>query len=304
MIRLLSLAVIAAVASPGADRVFAQPKESPGYWKFVERVRVEYPAEKVHKLYPVTFAFEGSKLTAVAKALDGNNPKVVHTEEQQVWSWTPPRDILVPGEKISMKFELKLDRPTFDKGVGYYIGGSIDAGFMPPMPTGNAAYERGGDTRTEKGERGWLFPGEGGKKFEPGSYTKESTIVVPGRKNPQNVKEHPDQISFRVGIGVGNTRQCNTIYEYKWMEGVPPADRGGPAGQAPKDKPPSGAAVSGKWEYRVLDLTPAEVFGDKFERKLTDLGNEGWELASVVVPPPQPNTSPTSVRLVFKRPRL
>lgn len=150
----------------------AQPKEAPGYWKFVEAVRAEYPVEKVHKFYPVAFEFEGSRLTAVAKALNGNDPKVVHTEEHQVWTWTAPPQILVPGEKLPMKFELKLDRPKFDKVPGMYIGGSLDAGFAPPKPTGNAVYHRGGDTRTEKGERGWLFPGEGGKKFEPGTYTR------------------------------------------------------------------------------------------------------------------------------------
>ncbi|QDU24129.1 hypothetical protein [Urbifossiella limnaea] len=288
----LSLAV-------GGDGV-AQPKEPPGYWKFVEAVRVEYPIEMVHKLYPVAFEFEGSKLTAVAKALDGNNPKVIHTEEHQVWTWTAPPQILVPGEKIPMTFELKLERPKFDKVPGVYIGGSLDAGFAPPKPTGSAVYHRGGDTRTEKGERGVLWPGAGGKTFEPGTYTKESTVAVPGRNNPWMVKEHPGQISFRVGGGVGNTRQFNTIYEYKWVEGVAPADRGGPAGDKSKDKSP-GANV-GRWEYRVLNLPLDQALGERLEGRLTELGNDGWELAGVILPPAAAGPQ-AAVRLVLKRPR-
>jgi hypothetical protein len=304
MPRQAGLLVVLAILCITVHPASAQPTEQAGYWKLVEVVRAEYPLEKVHVLYPVTFTWEGSTLTAVAKALDGNNPKIVHTEERQVWSWTAPREVLVPGDKLPMKFELKLDRPTFNKGVNLYIGGSIDAGFAPPKPTGNAALQRGGDTRTEKGERGWLFPGEGGKKFEPGTYTRESFVVVPGRQNPFNVKEYPDQVSFRVGGGIGNTRQFNTIYEYKWVNGVPPADRGGLAGEKPKGQTPgnSPAGGSGRWEYSVLDLPIGQVFGDQFEKTLADLGGEGWELISVLVPPSR-DSSPVTVRLVLKRPR-
>jgi hypothetical protein len=296
------------IACSSANRAAAQPKESPGYWKFVELVRVEYPVEKVHKYYPVKYTFEGSTLTAVAKALDGNDPRIVHTEEGQVWSWTPPPQILVPGEKVPMKFELKLERPKFDTVPGIYIGGRMNAGFGPPRPKDAAAYRTGADTRTEKGETGGLDPRDkhqGGLKFAPATYTQESFVVVPGRKNPFNVKEHPDQISFRVGGVVGNTREFNTVYEYKWVDGEAPADRGGPGGETSTGKTPgsSSGGVGAKWEYKVLDIPLRLATGNDLERKLAELGEEGWELTGVFIPPLPPNTSPTDIRFIFKRPK-
>lgn len=300
MLRLLLIVGIAGACAAG-NRTAGQPKAPDGYWKFVEVVRAEYPEEKVHKVYPVRFEFEGNKLTAVARALNGNNPKVVLTEERQVWSWTPPPHVLVPGEKFPMRFELKLDRPTFDKAAGFYIGGRMNAGFQPPKPRDAAVYRVGADTRTEKGEPGGLDPRDSfqaGPKFPPATYTRESFVVVPGRANPWVVKENPDRISFRVGGCIGSTREFNTIYEYEWVVGAPPADRGGPAGEKPAAPTPGGTA--GRWEYRVLDLPADQVFGGQFEKKLADLGGEGWELVSALVPP---NSSPLSVRLVLKRPK-
>lgn len=323
MSRSVFLGVVIAVCL-GAVPSVAQSSGEGGYWKFVEVVAVDYPEEKVHKIYPVTIRRDGTKLTAVARALNGNNPKVVHTEEEQVWSWTAPPDILVPGERFPMKFELRLARPTFDANK-VYIGGHINAGFGPPKPRDAAVYHVGADTRTENGEPGGLDvrdKRQGGPLFVPGQYKQESTVAVPGRGNPFNSKALPDQISFRVGGAIGNTREFNTIYEYRWVQGAVPADRGGAAGEAPK--PPTGVAgapgatgqpEAGKpgtdqagpgsrsWEYRVLDLSPAEIFSDAFEKKLAGWGEEGWELVSVLMPPLPPNTSPTSLRLVFKRPK-
>lgn len=272
----------------------AQPKAPPGYWQFVEVVRVEYPEEKRNKVYPAKFTWDGPKLTVVAKALSGDL-KVVLTEEHQVWSWTPPPQVLVPGEKLPMKLELKLDRPTFDRNARFYLGGTLFAGFSPPKPKDSAIYHVNHQTVTEKGDKGWLWPGENGKTYEPGTYTRESFVVVPARQNPLIVKELPDQISFRVGGGA-NGRGFNTIYEYKWVEGSPPADRGGPAGDKPKDKP--SAVVGGKWEYRVLDIPLDEALGAKLEKRLADLGDEGWEVAGVIA---APNSTPPSIRFVLKR---
>jgi hypothetical protein len=298
-----ALVAILAIAAPAPS----QPKETPGYWQFVEMTRVEYPVEKVHRVYPVAFAFDGNKLTAVAKALNGNDLKTVHTEEQQVWSWAAPPRILVPGEKFPMRFELKLDRTKFDKSPGFYIGGRMNAGFQPPKPQGAAAYHVGGDTRTEKGEPGGLDPREksqGGALFASGTYSRDSFVTVPGRKNAFNVKEHPDQISFRVGGAIGNSREFNTIYEYKWVEGAPPADRGGAAGEKPADKPTGGAgAASGKWEYQVLDIPVDQALGERLIKRLAELGDAGWELTGVIVPPTTPNASPVSIRLILKRPK-
>lgn len=301
----------ALIAGLVATPVSAQSKESPGYWKFVEVVRVETPKEKVHRLYPAKLTFEGSKLTAVAKVLNGNNPQIAHTEELQEWSWTAPPQILVPGEKFPMKFELKLERPTFDAGAGFYIGGRINAGFLPPKPKDAAVYHVGADTRTEKGEKGGLDPrdpAQGGSKFAPATYRQESFVVVPARKNPTNVKEHPDQMSFRVGGLIGNSPEFNTIYEYKWMEGNAPEDRGPPAGETPPEKTPGSSSgsdtASGKWEYKILDIPLNQTFDiEKFQKTLSELGDEGWELVSVYIPPLPPNTSPTDIRLILKRPK-
>ena len=322
MFRSILLAVV--VVCLGAVSSEAEPKDEGGFWKFVEVVAVDYPEEKVHKSYPVTIRREGTKLTAVARALNGNNPKVVHTEEVQVWSWTAPPDILVPGERFPMKFELQLARPTFD-AAKVYIGGGMNAGFGPPKPRDAAVYHVGADTRTDTGEPGGLDvrdKRQGGLLFMPGDYKQESTVAVPGRGNRFNTRDHPDQISFRVGGAIGNTREFNTIYEYRWVAGAVPKDRGGAAGEKPKPPaagtaPPGGTgspdpgqpgadqpgAGSSSWEYRVLDLKPAEVFSDEFEQKLTGWGEEGWELVSVLMPPLPPNTSPTSIQLVFKRPK-
>jgi len=329
-IALFAMAVVALWGSP----LSAQTNPSEGYWKFVESVPFDYPEEKVHKLYPVTIRREGTKLTAVARALDGNNPKIVHTEEEQVWHWTPPPDILVPGERFAMKFELRLSRPKFD-ATRTYIGGWINAGFGPPKPRDAAVFHVGADARTEDGEPGGLDvrdKRQGGLLFTPGDYKQESTVAVPGRNHRFISKEYPDQISFRVGGVIGNTREYNTIYEYRWVTGAVPADRGGAAGEKPKPpsgstgqpaspgqsgagKPETGKPETGKpgtrdtgtasrsWEYRVLDLTPAELFSEDFEKRLANWGEEGWELVSVLTPPLPPNTSPTSLRLIFKRPK-
>lgn len=310
VIQTLSVAC-ALIAGIAAKPAFAQTKDAEGYWKYVETVWVETPEEKVHKVYPVKFTIEGNKLTAIAKALNGNNLQVVNTEEVQEWTWTPPPQILVPGEKFPMKFELKLERPTFNSAVGFYIGGRINAGFLPPKPKDAAAFHVGADTRTEKGEKGGLDPraaDQGGAKFAPATYSIESFVAVPGRKNPTNVKEYPDQMSFRVGGVIGNTREFNTIYEYKWMDGPAPEDRGTPVGETPPGKTPDSssgtATASGKWEYKILDIPLNQTYDtEKFQKTLADLGDEGWELVSIYIPPLPPNTSPTDIRLVFKRPK-
>lgn len=72
------------------------------------------------------------------------------------------------------------------------------------------------------------------------------------------------------------------------------------AGERPKDRPkgePPGGA--GKWEYRVLDVPLDEALGPKLEKRLADLGGEGWELAGVIVPP----APAAAVRFVLKRPK-
>lgn len=65
---------------------------------------------------------------------------------------------------------------------------------------------------------------------------------------------------------------------------------------------PPGTASSGKWEYRVLDLSADQVFGDQFQKKLTELGEDGWELVSVLTPPTPKGGSP-GARLVLKKPK-
>jgi hypothetical protein len=184
----------------------------------------------------------------------------------------------------------------------------MNAGFGPPKPKDAASYHVGADTQTEKGEKGGLDPraaNQGGLKFAPATYKQESFVVVPARKNPWIVKEHPDQISFRVGGVVGSTREFNTIYEYKWVGGETPTDRGGPAGETPKGKTPgsSSGGVSAKWEYKVLDIPVRLANGNDLEKKLAELGEEGWELTGVLIPPLPPNTSPTDIRFIFKRPK-
>jgi len=64
-----------------------------------------------------------------------------------------------------------------------------------------------------------------------------------------------------------------------------------------------GTASSGKWEYRVLDLPTDQVFGDQLQKKLTELGEEGWEVISILNSPTPKNSSPPTVRLVLKKPK-
>jgi hypothetical protein len=52
-------------------------------------------------------------------------------------------------------------------------------------------------------------------------------VLVP-RKGAYEDPKRPGRISFRAG-GVYSFG-WNTRYEYVWVEGAPPADRGGPAG--------------------------------------------------------------------------
>ncbi len=59
--------------------------------------------------------------------------------------------------------------------------------------------------------------------------------------------------------------------------------------------------VGGIWEYKVVDLPTRLAVGDGLQMKLAELGKDGWELASTIVPPLPPNTTVNEIRFVFKR---
>lgn len=63
-----------------------------------------------------------------------------------------------------------------------------------------------------------------------------------------------------------------------------------------------GPASPGKWEYRVLDLPADQAFGDQLQKKLNELGGEGWEVVGLLTPP-APKEGTPSVRLVLKKPK-
>lgn len=65
----------------------------------------------------------------------------------------------------------------------------------------------------------------------------------------------------------------------------------------------AGGARSSRWEYRVLDLPRNQAFGDPLQKTLSELGEEGWELVSILTPPSPQFTSPTTMRFVLKKPK-
>ena len=239
--------------------VLAQGTAQPdGYWRFTERIWAEPPDTPTmrHPGYPVRLVFEGDSVTAYCRVPDPHKPSQSLLEEVHRWSWTPPPDILVPGEKIPMLIAVNVERP---KPYGNaQFGGNFDAGFGIAQPKDFEQWRNGGDTVTAEGTRGNLQLGELGRLYGPGTYSKASYIIVPRKtawQTPETQKQGVPRISFRAG---GNySFGFNTRYEYAWVQGTPPKDRstavsGAPV--APKAPPvDTGAApppppALGDWE--------------------------------------------------------
>ena len=199
---------------------------SKGYWKFYERAWVELPVAERHPGYPVKLVVNGDQVTAFCRIPDPGHPSKSLLEEVHKWTWTSPPAALVPGEKFPFRIQVEVQRPVNKLGNAQFNGG-FDAGFGFPKPVTSDQYRSGGDTRKADGSRGNIHLGEGGKHYDPGTYTAESFIVVPP-KGAYEVKEHPGRISFRAGgtYSFG----WNTRYEYAWVDGTPPAERGSTGG--------------------------------------------------------------------------
>jgi hypothetical protein len=233
----------------------AQPD---GYWRLTDRVWVEPPDTPTmrHPGYPVRLVFEGGSVTAYCRIPDPHKPSQSLLEEVHRWSWTPPPDILVPGEKIPMLIAVEVERP---KPYGNaQFGGNFDAGFGIAQPKDFEQWRYGGDTVTQEGTRGNLQLGELGRLYGPGTYSKASYIIVPRKtawQTPETMKQGVPRISFRAGGKYSFS--FNTRYEYAWVQGTPPKDRstavsGAPV--APKAPPvdtgaaPHSPPVLGDWE--------------------------------------------------------
>jgi hypothetical protein len=240
--------------------VLAQGTTRPdGYWRLTERIWAEPPdtPEMRHPGYPVRLVFEGEKVTAYCRVPDPHNYSQSLLEEVHRWSWTPPPDILVPGEKIPMLITVKVERPKPFGQVQF--NGNFDAGFGVAQPKGFDQWRYGGDTVTREGTRGNLQLGELGALYGPGTYSKESQILVPRKtawQTPETQQQGVPRISFRAG---GNySFGFNTRYEYAWVQGTPPKNRnaGGAVPVAPNTPPvDTGAArpaqpppALGEWE--------------------------------------------------------
>lgn len=230
----------------------AQPAQAKqGYWKLYERVWVEAPKPRGNPLYPVELTPSGNQATALCRVIDPNKKVSLVVEEYHKWSWTPPPAILVPGERFPMRIEVEV-KQTINRVGKYEIGANFDAGFGIPKPTNYDQYRYGGDTQMPGGGRGNLQLGGEFGVHGQGVHVKESFIVVPS-KTAWQVPEHPGRISFRAGGNYGFG--WNTRYEYVWVEGEPPADRGtternGSPANAPVSSPQgskkdAGGAASG-----------------------------------------------------------
>jgi hypothetical protein len=199
---------------------------SNGYWKFYERVWVEPPLENRHPGYPVKLVPSGDQVTAFCRVPDPAHPSLSLLEEVHKWTWTSPPAVLVPGEKFPFRIQVEVQRPVNKLGNAQFSGG-FDAGFGFPKPVGYDQYRQGGDTRKADGSRGNIHLGEFGRHYESGTYTAESFIVIPP-KGAYESKEYPGRISFRAGGSY--SFGWNTRYEYAWVDGAPPVDRGSAAG--------------------------------------------------------------------------
>lgn len=266
---LIAVSMSAAVAETQAD----------GYWQFTERVWVEVPEAKRHPGYPVKLEFSGSSITARCRIPHPHRYTESLLVEVHTWSWTPPPDILVPGEKIPMLITVDVQRP---KPYGkVFFGGNFDAGFGVSQPADHNMYRTGGDTVTKEGVRGNLQLGEFDRMYGPGTYQKESYIVVPRRtawQTPKTEKEGTPRLSFRAGgwYSFG----YNVRYEYVWVSGRPPAGRshdvtGAPvAGGSPPPPPPPTVEPTpiGDWEAVGTGDCPGMDVG----RSSSTLPEPGW----------------------------
>jgi hypothetical protein len=274
----------AAAGSP-APALPPQPK-APGYWKFVEAIWVEPPDRVPGRghwaVYPVRLTPDGNSVTAICRVLDPARGSRTDVEEHHVWTWTPPPVTLVPGEWFPMRIELDA-KLVFSRVGPYEYGGKFDAGFGPSMPTTSGQYDNGGDTQVPGGGRGTLQRGGEFGVHGQGHFTKDSFVLVP-RKGAYEDPKRPGRISFRAG-GVYSFG-WNTRYEYVWMDGAPPADRGGPAGGAashgtPVGQPMGGDPALGGWSWSAPGWTVilrADGRVDSYSAAERNVGT--WKLVS------------------------
>jgi hypothetical protein len=178
-------------------------------------------------VYPVKLTPDGNCVTAIGRVIDLAKGRRVDVEEHHTWTWTPPPAVLVPGEWFPMRIELDA-KLVFSRVGPYGYGARFDAGFGPSMPTTSGQYDSGGDAQVPGGGRGTLQRGGEFGVHGQGHFAKDSFVLVP-REGAYEDPKRPGRISFRAG-GVYSFG-WNTRYEYVWMGGAPPADRGGPAGQ-------------------------------------------------------------------------
>ena len=274
----------ATVGSP-APALPPQPK-APGYWKFVEAIWVEPPDREPSRghwaVYPVRLTPDGNSVTAICRVLDPARGSRTDVEEHHVWTWTPPPAVLVPGEWFPMRIELDA-KLVFSRVGPHEYGARFDAGFGPSMPTTSGQYDSGGDTLVPGGGRGTLQRGGEFGVHGQGHFTKDSFVLVP-RKGAYEDPKRPGRISFRAG-GVYSFG-WNTRYEYVWMDGAPPADRGGPAGGAashgtPVGQPMGGDPALGGWSWSAPGWTVilrADGRVDSYSAAERNVGT--WKLVS------------------------
>lgn len=187
----------------------------------------------------------------------------------------------VPFEKISSEPEPK---PAIDVS-GKWLHGEANA-VWTLTPKGDGEYEA-----VEKGYDN--AKGTARVKGRKVYIDWVTTTAKDGQKRGVTVVEAKEEGKGRYldGWSVGEHGAGGekfTAWEHAGAKPLPPAAGGGAPG-------------AGAWEHKVLDLPAAEAFGAGFEKRLNELGAEGWEAVGVVVPPAPKDAG--AVRLVLKRPK-
>lgn len=155
------------------------------------------------------------------------------SERTDVWTWTTPPRILVPGEKHDIRLTYSL---TGMRGVG--PESTLSAGFVlaaprdkEPFLVNNAASKFYGNAVVGPKELSRLF-----NTREP--TTLDGTVIVP--KFGYAESEKTRMVDFAVLISPGQSFTKTINYRYKWVDGTPPpADSRGGAVLDPSESPES-----------------------------------------------------------------
>lgn len=239
---IVSLLAIMMTTSVGSSQgpVTASAQAS-GYWEFVESFIDPYPPlEKRSKTLLAELKWAPRQLTTRVGNLvgaGGNIQKEPVAERTDVWTWTTPPRILVPGDKHAIRLSYSL---IAMRGVG--PESTMSAGFVLAAPRDQEPYLVNNASSKSYGN-GVVGPNDFFRLFntrEP--RTLDGTVIVPKLGYADSGKSRLVDFAVLIAPGQSFTRTIN--YRYKWVDGTPPPmDQRRGAVRDPSEGPESSATA-------------------------------------------------------------